>query len=316
MVSRIVILSIADTADIVARTEPKWHNLLHFVRHVLSSSTPTLIAAVMASAVSALSELPKLVDSALEDLPISAWSEYDPPALPLFPLVHYSDGSVLAAEIANYLSRPPLDAVDDVALAAGPIRQAAAYGRPLQLLPVLDALGAYVMGTLGAQRIPLDVWIAPGETPTRITDDVGTDFDAAIEQATTAIARVAREERERERRHREACEAEAAAQAAAQAQAAARAKARADDEERKLKAARDAAQARTLAIAREQLARATAVPLPPSPKTPKSSAPSSPRNSLKRRADDADETPAAKMARLLRTIDEANETLMALKGVV
>ncbi|KAL1408742.1 actin cytoskeleton and mitosis protein [Vanrija albida] len=186
--------------DLVAITEPLWQRLYAFAEHVLAKfpKDAGLNTKALALSVDLLRQLGAIIDSVFEELPVSDNSTYALPDLPPFPAVNSGDNASIAEAIAAYLSQPPLSHVDDVALALGPLRQAAAQGRPLPILPVLWAIASYFFGTLTLQRLPLDQWL-PGNEPAEAVDklaiDVQDSFSSATDQAVQDLARVANEAR-------------------------------------------------------------------------------------------------------------------------
>jgi hypothetical protein len=251
--------------DVVARIEPAWDNLLHLARHVHARhpASAGLVADILANALTPLYRLAEAVDSALEDLPLSEMSEYEPLHLPrlIVPPGEKAAPEAVADATAAFLSSPEFAGVSQLALLCGPVRQAAAHARPLPAADVLSAVGTYIFGTLSHQCLRLEQWLAApyaAAAAGTLADRIVASVEADLAAAANGIAQAGSE-----------------AQRAEQA----------------------------------QLAEAAAVPLPPSPPPKMPYRNKGTKRSIDETSASTPEGKAAKSARLLRILADAQATL-------
>lgn len=178
------------TPDIVAQTEPKWHRVVNVARHTIARHPGNAILGVQAlsAALGALAQLTPLIDDAVEDLPLALESTYKPPLIRPVPQVT-GDVQAVGASLDAYLSSYP---VRDVALTLGPLRHALQRNQSLPLIPVLQAMGAWVFGTLAAQQLVLEQWLEADEVAEAIGHVVNTiaaGFESVVNGAIGQVAR-------------------------------------------------------------------------------------------------------------------------------
>lgn len=178
------------TADVVWSTEPKWQRVVNVARHTLARHPENAMLGIqaLAAALGALGRLAPLIDSAIEELPIAPDSTYQPPPIKLVPRVT-GDLQTVAREIDEYLTSY---GVRDVALTLGPLRHAMQRNQPLPLVPVLQAMGAWVFGSLTPQKLVLQQWLESedaAEAVTNVLDTVSAEFEAVVNGAIGEIAR-------------------------------------------------------------------------------------------------------------------------------
>lgn len=142
----------------------------------------------LAAALGALRKLAPLIEDAIEELPVDPESTYNPPEVKPVPKVT-GDLPTVAREIDDYLSSY---GVRDIALTLGPLRHALQRGQPLPLVPVLQAMGAWVFGTLVPQSLVLQQWLEGDEAAdavSNVLDRVSEEFEAVVNSAIGEIAR-------------------------------------------------------------------------------------------------------------------------------
>lgn len=164
--------------------------MVNVARHTLARHPANAMLGIqaLAAALGALGRLSPLIEDAVEELPLAPESTYAPPVIKPVPKVT-GDLPAVAREIDDYLSSY---GVRDVALTLGPLRHAMQRGQPLPLVPVLQAMGAWVFGTLVPQALVLQQWLeadAAADAVANVLDTVAAGFEAVVNGAIGEIAR-------------------------------------------------------------------------------------------------------------------------------
>lgn len=182
--------------DVAAQLEEEWQRIVHMANILFREhgSSGTLAAAAVTAAVNVLSAVSGVVSDAIEPEPIGDEATYDLPQLPTLHLTN-SDLDQVASQVVSYISQPPLDSVQSIALAKSALRHISP-SNSLPMLSILSALGSFVLGTLRQQTLPLDMWLPSPEAHeasqtilTRIT----TEFHEAVNREIRTFSRAARD---------------------------------------------------------------------------------------------------------------------------